>query len=183
MLFIVENYCYLANRILHLPQLFKPFHAPNRTTRFPDLISANCGLGIIWAGTLPGWTKLRRGSSVDQYFSYFFIRHPAKTFICRISFPVIVRFTPECLQWYIELSRDQLSLSLKGKEWELWTMYNPHHEHLHPVSLQLSFILFDHSSFSSSFQEPATFAGEFPPSVPWEDAGDNYNIAAHLGFG
>lgn len=61
-----------------------------------------------------------------------------------------------------DFKRPTLSHSLKGKEWELQTIYNPHHGHLYPVSLQVFFILFDCSSLSSIFQEPATFAGEFP---------------------
>lgn len=58
--------------------------------------------------------------------------------------------------------RPTLTHSLKGKERELQTIYNPHHKHLYPVSLQVFFILSGCSSFSSIFQEPATFAGEFP---------------------
>jgi len=85
----------------------------------------------------------------------------------------------------IAFKRPDLTDSLKGRQRELQTIYNPHHEHLYPVSLQVFIILSDCSSFWIIFQEPATFRWGIPPLlflVKTSATDGNNNISVHLGF-
>ena len=71
----------------------------------------------------------------------------------------------------IAFKRPALANSLRGRQQELQTIYNPHCEHLYPVSLQVFIILSDCSSFWIIFREPATFHWGIPLSVSCEDLG------------
>lgn len=112
----------------------------------------------------------------------FFIRHPAKTFNCRISFLVRVRFTRVFVVIDRAFKRPTLTVSkARNENYEQYVIHttNTCTQCLCKFS---SFCLPAHLS-QALFRNQPPLLGNSSSSIPCEDTGGNDNIAVHLGFG